>query len=72
MKTPANPSVSGEASEVVSVQDLSFAYGEQTVLQDVSLTVERGEFLGIIGPNGGGKTTLLRILLGLENVTREA
>ena len=36
------------------------------MLEDVSLDVHQGEFLGVIGPNGGGKTTLLRILLGLE------
>ncbi|HEY3295701.1 MAG TPA: ABC transporter ATP-binding protein [bacterium] len=51
---------------VLDVEHLSFSYGEQPVLQDVSFGVESGEFLGVIGPNGGGKTTLLRILLGLE------
>ncbi len=51
---------------VISVQNLSFSYGEQKVLEGVNLDVYRGEFLGVIGPNGGGKTTLLRILLGLE------
>jgi len=51
---------------VIEVERLSFAYGEHQVLEDVSLAVQAGEFLGVIGPNGGGKTTLLRILLGLE------
>lgn len=50
----------------ISVKNLSFSYGEQPILEDVSIEVQPGEFLGIIGPNGGGKTTLLRILLGLE------
>jgi zinc transport system ATP-binding protein len=54
------------ANPIIEVEDLSFAYGEHAVLQNVSLSVRGGEFLGVIGPNGGGKTTLLRILLGLE------
>ena len=46
---------------------VSFAYqGGPPVLKDVSLVVQQGEFVAIAGPNGGGKTTLLRILLGLE------
>ena len=53
---------SGPAAELRAV---SFAYGQAPVLVDVDLQVERGEFLGIIGPNGGGKTTLLKLLLGL-------
>lgn len=53
-------------SAVVHVEGLRFAYGMHPVLDDVSFAVDPGEFLGVIGPNGGGKTTLLRILLGLE------
>jgi len=46
---------------------VSFAYpGGPPVLRDVSLAVEQGEFIAVAGPNGGGKTTLLRVLLGLE------
>jgi zinc transport system ATP-binding protein len=54
---------------VIEVENLSYRYGEQSVLDTVSFRVERGEFLGIIGPNGGGKTTVLRILLGLLKPT---
>jgi zinc transport system ATP-binding protein len=54
----------------VRLEDVSFAYGHGTpVLRDVDLRVEGGEFLAIAGPNGGGKTTLLRLILGLEQPT---
>ncbi|MBI5058217.1 metal ABC transporter ATP-binding protein [candidate division KSB1 bacterium] len=55
-----------ETKSIIEIEELTFRYGEAAVLREVSLRVEAGEFLGIIGPNGGGKTTLLRILLGLE------
>ena len=50
---------------IIEIQNLSFAYNNQAVLKDVSLTVKQGEFLALIGPNGGGKTTLLKLILGL-------
>lgn len=52
-------------NHVIEAEDVAFAYDENPVVEDVSLTVEEGEFLGLIGPNGSGKTTLLKILLGL-------
>jgi zinc transport system ATP-binding protein len=55
----------------LELRDVSFAYpGGPRVLGDVDLAIERGEFVAIAGPNGGGKTTLLRIALGLEQPTR--
>ena len=51
----------------VQLEDVAFAYpGGPRVLHAVDLAVEQGEFVAIAGPNGGGKTTLLRIVLGLE------
>lgn len=53
---------------VVELKDLTFSYpppGSTPVLDRVSLSIGRDEFLGVIGPNGGGKTTLLKIILGL-------
>ena len=55
---------------VVELEDVSFGYRVGVrVLEDVSLRVDAGEFVAIAGPNGGGKTTLLRLVLGLERPT---
>ena len=50
---------------VIHVEHVSFQYGAEVVLDDVSFDVQAGEFVGMIGPNGSGKTTLLKIILGL-------
>lgn len=49
----------------VEVKNLSFSYGQREVLHDISFKVESGEFLSILGPNGVGKSTLFRCILGL-------
>ncbi len=54
---------------VISVKDVTFSYGGPVVLEDVHLDVEDGEFLGVVGPNAGGKSTLLRLMLGLLEPT---
>ncbi len=51
---------------VFEVEHLYYRAGMQTILKDVSLKVLQGEYCAVIGPNGGGKTTLIRLLLGLE------
>ena len=51
----------------LEVQNLSFAYGEHRVLEDISFTLDRGEFLSVLGPNGVGKSTLFRCILGRLN-----
>lgn len=53
------------STPALEIDDLGFAYRSQPVLEDVSLTVDRGDTLAILGPNGGGKTTLLKVILGL-------
>lgn len=50
---------------LIEIDHVSFAYGKELVLKDISFAVHRGDYLGIVGPNGGGKTTLLKIILGL-------
>jgi zinc transport system ATP-binding protein len=49
----------------VELDGVSVNYGELEALNNINLKVEEGSFLGIIGPNGGGKTTLLKVILGL-------
>jgi zinc transport system ATP-binding protein len=49
----------------IDIRNLDFAFGSNPVLRHVSLALEQGSTLGIVGPNGGGKTTLVRLLLGL-------
>jgi len=56
-------------SNLVDIRSLDFAYGQQTVLQNIDLAISAGTTLGLIGPNGGGKTTLIRLLLGMLEPT---
>lgn len=50
---------------VIDIDTVSFSYGANRVLQDITLDIGKGEFFGIIGPNASGKSTLLRLILGL-------
>jgi len=57
---------------VVDVRGVSFRYGENTIIRDLSTRILRGDRVGIIGPNGSGKSTLLKLILGeLEPTTGE-
>lgn len=49
--------------DIVSVRDLKFSYGGGFSIDNLNLSVEEGEFFGIIGPNGSGKTTLLSLIM---------
>ncbi|MBI5401159.1 MAG: metal ABC transporter ATP-binding protein [Candidatus Yonathbacteria bacterium] len=53
----------------IKLDNVSFTYGNNSVLENLSFSVHKGEYLGIIGPNGGGKTTLIKIILGLLHPT---
>ncbi len=50
---------------LIQLDDVSFNYGQSSILKDINLTVNKGEFWALIGPNGSGKSTLLNIVLGL-------
>jgi zinc transport system ATP-binding protein len=56
--------------EVIAAEDIWFSRDGQGILEGVNLTIRQGDFYAIIGPNGGGKTTLLKIFLGLVRPDR--
>lgn len=49
----------------IEISDVRFSYDGTLVLEDVNVTISQGDFVSIVGPNGGGKTTLLKLVLGL-------
>lgn len=53
----------------IELNNVSFSYDHTPILENLTFTVRKGEYLGIIGPNGGGKTTLIKIILGLLHPT---
>ena len=63
MSTPLPP-------PIVELSDMCYSYGGLDILHDINLTLYEGDFVAIIGPNGGGKTTLLKVILGLLEPTR--
>jgi len=66
MTLTAQPvAITPERDEVICVEHLWAGYDNENVLEDVTLHVYAHDFIGIIGPNGGGKTTLIKVLLGL-------
>lgn len=57
------------AEQTIRLEDISVAFDSRRVLHDVNLEVRKGDFMAITGPNGGGKTTLLRVMLKLLRPT---
>ena len=53
---------------MITINDLSFSYGENVVLRNISMTLKEGRIYGLLGENGVGKTTLLTLLCGLKKV----
>ena len=51
--------------KLIELREVTAGYGNKIALRNVTLDVWKNDFLGIIGPNGGGKTTLLKVILGL-------
>lgn len=57
-------------SKIIEIENLSFSYENQEILKDIFLTVEEYDFMAILGPNGGGKTTLLKLITGILKPTK--
>ncbi|MDD5405663.1 MAG: ABC transporter ATP-binding protein [Sulfurovaceae bacterium] len=51
--------------KILEIKDLSFAYNGDSVLENINLSLNEKDFLAVIGPNGGGKSTLLKLILGI-------
>src|SRR5690606_31772313 len=58
------PSVSSANTAAVNIEAVSFAYNDEPVLRDINLEVAPGETVALVGPSGGGKSTLFKLLLG--------
>lgn len=52
-------------TKIIEVKDVSFNFGKNEVLKNINLEIYKGDYIGIVGPNGGGKTTLIKLMLGL-------
>lgn len=61
--------MSNKRGDVISFENVSFTYNGTHVLEDVSFTLEEKTFVSVVGPNGGGKTTLLKLILGILKPT---
>ena len=54
---------------MLELKNITKKYGDLSILNDISLQIEKGEIVSILGPSGSGKTTLLNIILGITDVT---
>lgn len=57
-----------QTTNAIKVTNLSFSYERQKVLKNINLTIKKNEFTTLIGPNGGGKSTLLKLILGINDL----
>ena len=57
------------SNNIITAKNLSIAYHDNAIWKDANFVVEKGKFVGVLGPNGSGKTTLFKLLLGLSDPT---
>jgi zinc/manganese transport system ATP-binding protein len=69
-ETRASTAATAASPPAVELESGTLSYGHRVLWSDLDLTVEPGEFLAVLGPNGTGKTSLLKVLLGLAPLTR--
>ena len=55
--------------KVLEVKNINKFFGKKQILKDISFDIEEGEILGFVGPNGSGKTTTIKIILGLQKAS---
>ncbi|BFU76905.1 ABC transporter ATP-binding protein [Arcobacter sp. 15-2] len=55
---------------IIEIKNLTFSYDKQIILENINLNVQKQDFLAIIGPNGGGKSTLLKAILGINEIKK--
>jgi zinc/manganese transport system ATP-binding protein len=65
---PAAPSTVNAGRPLVELRNATLSYGSRVLWRDLDLTVRPGEFIAVLGPNGSGKTSLLRVLLGQQRL----
>ena len=58
--------------KLLEIKNLSAGYDANIVLENINMEVFSGDFIGVIGPNGGGKTTLIKTILGLIKPDRKS
>ena len=58
------------AQTAIEVKNLFFKYNKEYILEDISLEIKENEYIAVIGPNGGGKTTFLKLLIALYEPTK--
>lgn len=68
VREPAHPVHPGRVQGKIEFRNVSFRYGNRTVLQDLNLVIEPGEMIGVVGPSGAGKTTLVNLLCRFYDV----
>ncbi|MCX7816397.1 MAG: ABC transporter ATP-binding protein [Syntrophales bacterium] len=62
--------MNGEKADAISFENVTFTYNGAPVLEDVKFSLEERTFVSVVGPNGGGKTTMLKLILGILKPTR--
>ena len=58
-------------NKIIAIENVWLSYTDKNILEDINLDIYQGDFLLITGPNGGGKTSLLRTILRLQSPTRD-